>query len=37
MRDLESHQKLMVYEGIGHMISVEQNPQTQELLVQSEL
>ena len=25
LRDLEQNQKLMVYEGIGHMISVEQN------------
>jgi hypothetical protein len=23
MRDLEQHQKLMLYEGIGHMISTE--------------
>lgn len=28
LRDLEQHQKLMVYEGIGYMISVEQNPAT---------
>lgn len=26
LKDLEHHQKLMVYEGIGHMISVELNP-----------
>ena len=32
-RDLESHQKLMVYEGIGHIIKVETNPMTQEILV----
>lgn len=25
-KDLEQHQKLMVYEGIGHMISTEPNP-----------
>ena len=27
----------MVYEGIGYMISVEQNPATQEILVNNEL
>ena len=27
----------MVYEGIGHMINVEQNPVTQEILVNNEL
>jgi exportin-1 len=26
LRDLENNQKLMVYEGVGHMISVEMNP-----------
>jgi len=30
LKDLEQHQKLMVYEGIGHMISMEQNPSVQE-------
>lgn len=25
-KDLEQHQRLMVYEGIGHMISMEKNP-----------
>jgi len=25
-KDLEPHQKLMVYEGIGHMIKMEVNP-----------
>jgi len=25
-KDLENHQTLMVYEGMGHIISMEQNP-----------
>lgn len=32
-KDLENHQKLMVYEGIGHIISSEEHlPKQQELL-----
>jgi hypothetical protein len=34
---LEPHQKLMVYEGIGHMIKMEVNPMNQEILVNNEL
>lgn len=37
LKDLESSQKLMVYEGIGHMISVELNAGQQEYLVNLEL
>ncbi len=36
-KDLEPHQKLMVYEGIGHMIKMENNPMNQEFLVNNEL
>ncbi len=36
-KDLEQHQKLMVYEGIGHMINAEQNPLVQESLVINQL
>ena len=36
-KDLEQHQRLMVYEGIGYMISMEPNPLVQEQLVNSEL
>ncbi len=32
-KDLEQHQRLMVYEGIGHMISVEPTPIFQEKLL----
>lgn len=35
LKDLEVHQKLMVYEGIGHMISQEQIPIIQENLLNS--
>lgn len=28
-KDLEAHQKLMIYEGIGYMVSTEQNQQRQ--------
>ena len=34
-KDLESHHKLMVYEGIGHMISMDSNTVMQEQLISS--
>lgn len=34
-KDLESHHKLMVYEGIGHMICMEPNQGFQEQLLMS--
>ena len=33
-KDLEAHQRLMVYEGIGYMISTAMGPQSQNNLVQ---
>jgi hypothetical protein len=33
--DLETHHKLMIYEGVGYMISEEKNPMQIELLLAS--